>query len=399
MSPLKNYPMQKESDSYLRLAKNVIADDNQDKNLILSPLSIHVVLSITLAGSSGSARAQLLTYLKTESVENLNFLYSQIATTVFADGSHVGGPLLSTKNGLWVDRSLTFKPVFRDVVHNSYKAVAQLADFINQPEEARKEVNAWCEKETKGLIKEILPPDSVTEDTRLIFTNTVYFKGKWNQIFNANLTRDVDFYLLNGSSVRAPFMTNRYMQCVEAFDGFKVLRLSYQQGSDKRRFSLYIYLPDARDGLPSLTERMCSEPGFMESHLPCSAVTLDEFGIPKFKIGFEFEATSVMKKLGVVDIFNVRGLMEMVEDGDYLAVNEIRHKAFVEVNEEGTVAVAVTEESDDDMGWGLGDEEEEPKMRFVADHPFLFTIREDTSGVLLFVGRLLDPLADSSFQD
>ena len=132
MSPLKNYPMQKESDNYLRLAKNVIADGNKEKNLIFSPLSIHVVLSITLAGSSGSARSQLLTYLKTERVEDLNFLYSQIAATVFADGSHVGGPLLSTKNGLWVHRSLTFKPVFRDIVHNSYKAATQLADFQNQ---------------------------------------------------------------------------------------------------------------------------------------------------------------------------------------------------------------------------------------------------------------------------
>ncbi|XP_047959828.1 serpin-ZX-like [Salvia hispanica] len=398
MSPLKNYPMQKESDNYLRLAKNVIADGNKEKNLIFSPLSIHVVLSITLAGSSGSARSQLLTYLKTERVEDLNFLYSQIAATVFADGSHVGGPLLSTKNGLWVHRSLTFKPVFRDIVHNSYKAATQLADFQNQPEEARKEVNAWCEKETKGLIKAILPPKSVTKDTRLIFANAVYFKGKWNQIFDANLTRDDDFYLLDGSSVRAPFMTNRYYQCVEAFDGFKVLRLSYQQGSDKRRFSLYIYLPDAKDGLPSLTERICSEPGFIESHLPYSAVAVDEFRIPKFKIGFEFEATDVMKKLGVVDIFDMRGLMEMVEDGEDLAVNKIRHKAFVEVDEEGTVAVAVTEESDDDLGCSMY-EDEEPKMRFVADHPFLFTIREDTSGVLLFVGRLLDPLADSSFQD
>ena len=126
MSPLK------ETESYLRLAKRVIAADGQGKNLILSPLSIHMVLAMTAAGSSGSTRNQLLTYLKSKRVEHLNSLYSQIADTVLVDGSHAGGPLLSTKNGLWVDQSLTFKPAFRDIVHNSYKAVAQLVDFQNQ---------------------------------------------------------------------------------------------------------------------------------------------------------------------------------------------------------------------------------------------------------------------------
>ncbi|KAL1533361.1 NADH:ubiquinone reductase (H(+)-translocating) [Salvia divinorum] len=357
MSPLNNYPMQKESDSYLRLAKHVIAADGQSKNIILSPLSIHVVLSMTAAGSSGSTRAQLLTYLKSERVENLSFLYSQIAATVFADGSHAGGPLLSTKSGLWLDQSLTLKPAFRDIVHNSYKAVAQLADFQN-PSSLIPPISFLI---VFFLVSAACDIVAFTCDSRLILANAVYFKGKWTQIFNADLTTAGNFYVLNGSSLRAPFMTNRNMQCVQTFDGFKVLRLSYQQGSDKRRFSMYIYLPDAKDGLPSLIERICSEPGFIDSHLPYYAVTLDEFRIPKFQIGFEFEASSVMKKLGVVDVFDMG-------------------------------------EEDEDMGCGLEDDEE-PKLTFVADHPFLFTIREDTSGVLLFVGQLLDPLADSSFQD
>ncbi|KAL1533359.1 NADH:ubiquinone reductase (H(+)-translocating) [Salvia divinorum] len=388
MSPLN---MQKESDSYLWLAKHVIAADNQGKNLLFSPLSIHVVLSMIAAGSNGSTRTQLLNYLKSERVENLNSLYSQIAATVFADGSHAGGPLLSANNGLWVDQSLTFKPSFRDIVYNSYKAVAQHADFQNQPEEARQEVNAWCEKETIGLIKEILPPDSITRFSRLILANTVYFKGTWKQTFNANLTTEGDFHILNGSSVRTPFMTNRNMQCVRAFDGFKVLGLSYQQGSDKRGFSMYIYLPDAKDGLPSLTERICSEPGFIDSHLPYSAVTLDEFLIPKFKIGFEFEASCVLKKLGVVDLFDMGGLTEMVEDGETLMVNRILHKAFIEVNEVGTKAAAVTVAR---VVLGCA-RQKKPQLRFVADHPFLFTITEDTSGAVLFVGQLLNPLADA----
>ena len=123
--------VKKATDGYLSLAKHVIAADNQTENVVVSPLSIHVALSLCAAGSSGSARDQILTYLKSERVEHLSSFYSKIVATIFAEG-HAGGPLLSTKNGLWVDQSLTLKPAFRDIVQNSYKAVAQHVDFWYQ---------------------------------------------------------------------------------------------------------------------------------------------------------------------------------------------------------------------------------------------------------------------------
>ncbi|XP_042044840.1 serpin-ZX-like [Salvia splendens] len=253
---------------------------------------------------SGSARSQILIYLKSESAEHLSSFYSQIATMIFDEGC-AGGPILSTKNGLWFDQSLTLKPAFRDIVQNSYEAVAQRVDFQHQGEKARKEVNSWCEKTTNGLINEILPRNSVSDLTRLVFANAVYFKGTWGNKFDANLTRDADFHLLNGSSIRAPFMTNWDKQYVGFFDGFKVLKLPYRHGSgDTRRFSMCIYLPDARDGLPSLVERVCSEPGFVERHLPDDEeMDLAEFCMPKFEMGFEFEVSMVLQELGVVGIF------------------------------------------------------------------------------------------------
>ncbi|XP_047978713.1 serpin-Z10-like [Salvia hispanica] len=242
-------------------------------------------------------------------------------------------------------------------------------------EEARQEVNAWF-----------------SNLTRLIFANAVYFKGTWSNKFNANLTRDDDFHLTNGSSIRTPFMTSRDEQCVGVFDGFKVLKLPYLHGGDTRRFSMYIYLPDARDGLPSLVERVCYEPGFVDSHLLHKKVDLDEFRIPKFKMGFEFEASRVLKELGVVGVFERGGVCELVEeypDGEDLWVDKIQHKAFVEVNEVGTEAAAVT-------GVAVRAsfmQRPQPRPRFVADHPFIFTIREDTSGLVLFVGQLHNPHA------
>jgi serpin B len=104
-----------------------------------------------------------------------------------------------------------------------------------------KEVNLWIEKETNGLIKKILPQWSVNNLTRIIFTNALYFKGKWDYPFEAWKTRNYDFHLLNGNSVKVPFMTSNDDQFISAFDGFKVLRLPYKQGEDKRQFSMYFF--------------------------------------------------------------------------------------------------------------------------------------------------------------
>ncbi|XP_028052291.1 serpin-ZX-like [Camellia sinensis] len=230
-------------------------------------------------------------------------------------------------------------------------------------------VNSWAEKETNGLIKEVLPSGSVGSSTRLIFTNALYFKGAWNEKFEASKTKDHDFYLLNGTSVQVPFMTSKKKQLVSAFDSFKVLGIPYKQGEDKRRFTMYFFLPDAKDGLPALMEKVSSESGFLDHHLPYQEVEVGDFQIPKFKISFGFEASKVLKGLG-------------------LDVSSIFHKSFIEVNEEGTEAAAASAAVIQQRALMSMD-----KINFVADHPFLFVIREDMTSVVLFIGHVLNPLA------
>lgn len=255
-------------------------------------------------------------------------------------------------------------------------------------------MNAWAEKKTNGLIKQILPPRSVDASTMLILANAVYFKGVWEEKFNASLTKKDDFFLLNGSSVQAPFMTSSKRQCIRAFDGFKVLGMSYKRGKDfKRGFSMYMFLPDAKDGLPSLIEKMSSDPRFIELNLPRHAVKVKDFRIPKFKISFNFEASEVLKAQGVDRPFTMGGLTEMADDssvGELLYVSKIFHKSFIEVNEEGTEATAFSFLSVPLTG--VNPRYEEP-LDFVADHPFVFVIREDWTGVVLFIGQLVNPLA------
>jgi serpin B len=380
-----------QTDVSLSLAKHVSLSESKDSNLVFSPLSIHVILGLIAAGSKGQTQTQLLSFLNSKSTDDLNSLSSQLVSLVFADGGPSGGPRLSFANGVWVDQSLSLKPSFKQVVDTVYKAASSHVDFRTKAVEVTNEVNKWAEKETNGLIKEVLPSGSVDASTRLIFANALYFKGAWTEKFDASKTKDQDFHLLNGSSVQVPFMTSKKKQLVSAFDGFKVLGLLYKQGEDKRRFSMYFVLPNAKDGLSTLVEKVSSESGFLDRHLPYQQVEVGEFRIPKFKISFGFEASKVLKGLGLVLPFSGgEGLTEMVDDstvGRNLYVSSIFHKSFIEVNEEGTEAAAASAGVVKLRGLSMTE-----KIDFVADHPFLFVIREDMTGVVLFIGQVLNPL-------
>ncbi|KAJ8762349.1 hypothetical protein K2173_007507 [Erythroxylum novogranatense] len=377
-----------QTDVALGLAKHVLLSEAKSTNSVLSPLSLQAVLSLIAAGSKGPTLQQLLSYLKSKSGDQLHSLSSQLVSVVLADGSPNAGPLLSFSNGVWVDKSLSLKHSFKQVVEISYKAASNQVDFQTKASEVTNEVNAWAEKETNGLIKEVLPAGSVDSNTRLVLTNAVYFKGAWKDKFDAARTKEDDFWLLNGSSVRVPFMTSRKKQFAQAFEGFKVLKLPYNQGDDKRQFSMYFFLPDAKDGLPALVDKMDAQSGFLDRHLPLQEVEVGNFRIPKFNISFGFEASKTFKELGLVLPFSGEGdLTEMVDSdlGQKLYVSRIFHKSFIGVNEEGTEAGAASAGVIKLRGLPL------PAIDFVADHPFLFLIREDMTGVVLFIGHVLKP--------
>ncbi|KAG6598396.1 Serpin-ZX, partial [Cucurbita argyrosperma subsp. sororia] len=374
-------------DVAMAITKRILQhDDAKASNVVISPLSIYVLLSLVAAGSKGPTLDQFLSFLKSNSIDNLNAFASHIIDKVFADASSRGGPRLAFVNGVWIDQSLSLKPSFQQVVDKYYKAMLRQVDF-QQANEVISEVNAWVEKNTNGLIKEILPPGSVGSSIQLILANALYFKAAWQQAFDASKTVKLNFYLVDGSSVKAPFMTGKREEYVAVFDGFKVLALPYSQGCDPRRFSMYFFLPDRKDGLGSLIEKLDSEPGFIDRHIPCKKQKLGGFMIPKFKISFGIEVSDVLKKLGLELPFAEGGLLGMVESpmAQRLRVSKIFHKAFIEVNEEGTEAAAST-------AIVIGHSLALDQINFIADHPFLYLIREDKSGTLLFIGQVLNPL-------
>ncbi|XP_070027738.1 serpin-ZXA-like isoform X1 [Nicotiana sylvestris] len=184
-----------------------------------------------------------------------------------------------------------------------------------------------------------------------------------------------------------------------SFEGVQVAKIPYLIGKDKKEFSMYIFLPKEKDGLPNLLTKVNSCPKFFTKKYRLRKEELDAFYIPKFKFSYIVvdEVKETMQEMGLTLPFDdeceeITGIVET--EGPFI-INRILQKAFVEVNEKGTEAAAVTYESDDDLGFSLYDMPP-PRPRFVADHPFLFMIREDVSRSVLFVGAVLNPLSESN---
>ncbi|KAL6203066.1 hypothetical protein ACLB2K_026770 [Fragaria x ananassa] len=371
-------PIINQTNVALQISKQLLETEFHGKNMIYSPQSIHIVLSLIAARNNFP---QLLSFLNSKSIAELNSLVGDLVASVLVDSPTRGWPRLNFTNGVWVDESEPLDESYKKVVLDSYKAALNHVDFKTNPEQVRSQVNAWVKKETKGLIPQILPPGSIKTETSLICANALYFKATWSKPhFTEPKTKEHEFHLMNGDSVmKVPFMTSNDCHYIGAFDGFKVLRLfsgsmrmvSYLRtcliclvlatvNTTTTGSSLFFWLlPDARDGLPALVERVCTESGFLDRYTDLRYVRVREFLIPKFKMSSRFEASGVLKKMGL---------------GDVLDLMEIVHESVIEVDENGTTAAAATYAVIRTCSAGKASEPDE-KLDFVADHPFMFLIR------------------------
>nr|XP_020148231.1 putative serpin-Z8 [Aegilops tauschii subsp. strangulata] len=246
---------------------------------------------------------------------------------------------------------------------------------------------------------DVVTPGFFGPETYVVLANAIYFKGKWVHPFNKRKTMKRPFQRLNETTVDKHFMCNSTRHFIGVYDGFKVLRLPYKMPryhvpanaeTPTPQCSMCIFLPDAYDGLQGLVEEITSCPTFLHEHLPTRQVRVGEFGVPKFKLSSQIDVTQTLKHLGLLLPFDMGAdLLDMVEDhgsGLPLLVNDIFHKATIEVNEQGTEAAAATR----NRGL-LGCPMLLPKVDFLADHPFAYFIVEEASGAIISAGHVVDP--------
>jgi serpin B len=349
----------------------------QEGNLFLSPYSISTALAMTYAGARGETATEMARTLHfTLGQEKLHPALAKLAGQLKGEGKKRGYEL-KIANALWGQHGYAFLPEFLELNRTVYGAGFKKVDFLQDTEEARKTINAWAEKETEGKIKDLLQRGVLNRDTRLVLTNAIYFKAAWQRQFDKAQTRVEVFRGAAGREIKVPMMHQTSDFRYFADDTLQVLELPYKG----REVSLVVLLPRRTDGLFELEGRLTG--ANLKRWLGGLRQATVHVILPRFETTSELTLTKLLSAMGMPRAFTSSMADFSGMDGtDRLFLQAAVHKAFVQVNEVGTEAAAATAVAAAD--------ESEPQS-FRADHPFLFLIRDNRSGSVLFLGRLVEP--------
>lgn len=368
-------------DLYLRLQP-------RPGNLFFSPHSISKALAMTYTGSLGQTQEEMAGTLHLSlPPETLHPAFGDLQAHLNAVQAK-GHITLSVANSLWGQRGEEFLDAFLELTKRHYGAGINMVDYVKDTEGARRTINAWVEKETHSKIRDLLAPSSLSRDTRLVLCNAIYFKGNWATPFDEARTHEADFHLTPGKVERGPMMVQTAGRFrMKVVDGLIAIDLPYE-GDE---LSMIILLPEALDGLTELEKRLTAQS--LKRWLGNLAETPEDdvhVFLPKFKTEGEFSLAQTLTAMGMPSAFKPGAADFSAMNGQRdLFIDEVIHKALVEVNEEGTEAAGAM--AGMPMPTCFPGERPKPVVTFRADHPFLFLIRDNQTGSILFFGRIVDP--------
>jgi serpin B len=355
-------------------------------NLFHAPYSMSIALAMTYAGArnrTADQMAQALHYTLPQ--DSLHPAFNKLALELASRSAIEGWDpdqafRLSAANSLWGRIDYHFDQDFPDLLARNYAAGMRLLDFAKDPGGSRRVINDRVSRETEEKVNDIIPPGIITDLTRLVLANAVYFNAAWADPFPPDATRPGPFHLADGTTVDVPLMHLQAGLRAMAGDGYRAVELPYAGG----QLSMLVLLPDAGrfGGIEAGLDA-----GMLEDAV--SGLQYDEINLtlPKFK--FEWTAEDLpeaFKRLGMTDAFISAADFSGMTGRPDLHIGAILHKAFVGVDEAGTEAAAATVV--------IMDREAVPSGRpveFTVDRPFLFVLRDNPTGTLLFLGRVTDP--------
>ncbi len=364
-------------DLYQRLAE-------KPGNLFYSPYSISLALAMTYAGARGETERQMAETLRFSLPQGqlhpaFNMLDLNLRPVEQKPGQADEQPFqLNIANSLWGQEGFDFLPEFLDLLAENYGAGMYRVDY-NQPETARQQINAWVEDQTKEKIKDLIAEGVLNPMTRLVLVNAIYFKGAWVYPFDKEATREASFTLLDGSEVNVPMMNLAKDLLYLRGKNYSVVRLPYRDSA----MGMLIVVPDEgkfEEVEKSLTPQMLEE---IRSNISLAAVRL---AMPKFKMETSFNLSQTLAEMGMPAAFD-RALADFsgMTGRKDLFISDVVHKAYVDVNEEGTEAAAATAVIMELKAMPMDE------VELTIDRPFLFFIEDQQSGTVLFAGRVVDP--------
>jgi len=348
-----------------------------NKNVFFSPLSVSVALAMTYNGAVGETKNAMARALKIGGMNHaeLNRSSAELLGALKSSDPKIE---LAIANSLWARGGVRFNEAFLARNRQFYGAEVATLDFKSPQSVAT--INRWVDANTKGKINRII--DQIDPDQVMFLINAVYFKGQWQKRFEKTLTQSRPFHMLGGQQKQVPMMAQSGNYLYYRGDKFQAVSLPYGKGG----VSLYLFLPDQGssydDFLKSLSYRKWEE--WMNSFNDAPG----DVKLPRFKLDYENTLNDALKALGM-------GVAFSASEADFsgiraerdLFISEVKHKAIVEVNEEGTEAAAATS-----VGIGITSVGPTPqRFTFIADRPFLMVIRDSQTGAILFMGAVMEP--------
>merc|ERR1719445_485534 len=372
-----------------KLFNSLVQNDDYDSNVVLSPMSIHFALSMLQRGAHGTTKQKIRQFMNlNEELEDVDIdTANRILLKTYASKAKQFNESVELANLLVVDEELDINEVFVKKLEEFYFSNIKEVDF-SQPEESARLINNWVANKTENLIKEFLSADAVSDDSRLVLLNAIYFKANWmksfnnfdtyTQVFNINHQKQISVDMMYQQET-FPFAENDKLDC-------QVLSLPYED----ENFSMLIFLPNQQgeEPLNKIIENM--QYGDIKRTLSDMQDHVMSVSLPKFSVGYKSQLREILTNLGMTHVFENANFSEIAQE--YLEASAFLHEAKVEVNEAGSEASGVT-------GISLGIRSGVSAKEFNANRPFVFMIVDHENDVPLFVGKIVHPTESKKASD
>jgi len=361
----------------LKIFKEASVNEKKFSNIIISPLSLSLALSMMYNGADGETLADMGKTLEFNdlSKDRINNSYKNLTNTIVSSDPDVK---LSIANSLWIKKAFSVKQEFITTNKNIYNAEVTSLDF-SLPN-SKDIINKWVANKTNNNIKEII--EEVPVDAVMYLINAIYFEGIWKYEFDKNSVVDSPFILENGTSIRIPVMVNKNNYSYFKNELFQAVELPYGNGN----FKMIIFLPDTKESVAKLIKQLDIKNwnkwlnGFEEN-------IKVKIHLPKFKIEYENVLNDELIKLGMKIAFSADADFSGINEDGRLFISRVKHKSYIEVNEKGTEASAV---SAIELKRGMRD-----YIDLNINRPFVFAITEGNTNLILFLGRIMDPTSSN----
>ncbi len=358
-----------------KLFSEILKNNSSEKNVFISPSSVAIAMAMTYNGASGSTKQAMAKTLELQGMDlqAINFGYARLTSLLENPEAKVQ---LTIANSLWADKDASFRSDFLQKAQDFYQAKVTTLNF--QDAEAPNIINSWVTEKTNGKINKIV--GKVEPEQVLFLINAIYFKGQWSNKFDKSKTANYPFNLTSGKQKQQQMMPQNGEYQYQENEQFQAVSLPY--GKDGK-ISLYIFLPKPNSNLQALQQNLNSEN--WEKWMTQFKTREGFIRLPRFKTDYEVTLNDALKALGMEEAFSSKA--DFSEMGKNLAISQVKHKTFVEVNEEGTEAAASTS-----VGIVATSFREKPEpFRMIVDRPFFCAIRDRQTGSVLFMGSIVDP--------